>query len=95
MTKNVTILCKVFSNSEAKRYAQITGMLEDKNNSSHLGINKLAIAQKEAHETMYWLKVLYGSELINKKYYDELMGDVEELHKILVSSVKTLKEKNS
>ena len=55
-------------------------------------INKLAIAQKEAHETMYWLKVLYGSELINKKYYDELMGDVEELHKILVSSVKTLKE---
>ena len=56
-------------------------------------INKLAITQKEAHETMYWLKVLYGSELINKKYYDELMGDVEELHKILVSSVKTLKEK--
>lgn len=55
-------------------------------------INKLAIAQKEAHETMYWLKVLYGSELIGKKHYEELMVDVEELHKILVSSVKTLKE---
>ena len=55
-------------------------------------INKLAIAQKEAHETMYWLKVLYGSELINKKYYDELFADVQELHRILVSSVKTLKE---
>lgn len=57
-------------------------------------MHKLCIAQKEANETIYWLKVLYGSELINKKCYDELMGEVEELHKILVSSVKTLKEKN-
>lgn len=55
-------------------------------------INKLAIAQKEAHETIYWLKVLYGSELIPKEKYIELMHDVDELHKILVSSVKTLKE---
>lgn len=55
-------------------------------------INKLAIAQKEAHETMYWLKVLYGSELISKAQYEELFADVQELHRILVSSVKTLKE---
>ena len=53
--------------------------------------HKLGIAQKEAYETMYWLKVLYGSELITKKQYDELMGDVEDLHKILSSSVKTAK----
>lgn len=57
-------------------------------------INKLAIAQKEAHETMYWLKVLYGSELISKAQYEDLMKDAEELHKILVSSVKTLKEQD-
>ena len=25
-------------------------------------IHKLTIAQKEAHETIYWLKVLYGSK---------------------------------
>lgn len=55
-------------------------------------INKLAIAQKEAHETMYWLKVLYGSELISKAQYEELFADVQELHRILVSCVKTLKE---
>ena len=30
-------------------------------------VNKLAIAQKEAHETIYWLRVLYGSELISKE----------------------------
>ena len=56
-------------------------------------INKLAIAQKEAHETIYWLRVLYGSELISKEKYDELMSDVQSLHKILSSSLTTLKEK--
>ena len=56
-------------------------------------INKLAIAQKEAHETMYWLKVLYGSELISKAQYEDLMKDAEEIHRVLTSSVKTLKEK--
>ena len=55
-------------------------------------VNKLAIAQKEAHETIYWLKVLYGSELITNEQYEELMADVESLHKILTASIKTSKE---
>lgn len=42
---------------------------------------------------MYWLKVLFGSELINKKYYDELMGDVEELYRVLTASIKTAKDR--
>ena len=54
-------------------------------------IHKLTIAQKEAHETIYWLKVLYGSKLISKSKYEELMADVDELHKMLTSSIKTLK----
>ena len=49
-------------------------------------IHKLTIAQKEAHETIYWLKVLYGSKLISKAKYEELMADVDELS----SSIKTL-----
>lgn len=57
-------------------------------------INKLAIAQKEAFETIYWLKVLYGSEFITKEQYDDLMSDVTSIHKILSSSISTLKEKN-
>lgn len=56
-------------------------------------VNKLAIAQKEAHETIYWLRVLYGSDLIPTDKYDELMRDVQSLHKILSSSIATLKEK--
>lgn len=56
-------------------------------------VHKLTIALKEANETMYWLKVLFGSELINKKYYDELMGDVEELYRVLTASIKTAKDR--
>ena len=58
-------------------------------------MNKLAIAQKEAYETIYWLKVLFRSELITKEQYDDLMKDVQSLHKILSSSIATLKEKDN
>ena len=57
-------------------------------------VNKLSIAQKEANETIYWLKVLYGSELISKELYEELLADVRELYKILAASLKTLKNDN-
>ena len=58
-------------------------------------INKLAIAQKEAHETIYWLKVLCRSELIPKEMYDELMNEVQSIHRILSSSLATLKEQEN
>ena len=56
-------------------------------------VHKLQIALKEANETKYWLRVLYGSELMSKKYYEELMNDVEELYRILTASIKTAKSK--
>lgn len=58
-------------------------------------IHKLSIAQKEAHETMYWLKVLYGSELIGKVRYDDLMNDVNELYRAITNSLRTIKGKKS
>lgn len=54
-------------------------------------VHKLMIALKEANETVYWLRVLYGSELINKDQYDELITDINELYKILTASIKTAK----
>ena len=56
-------------------------------------VHKMSIALKEAKETMYWLKVLYGSELISKNQYDELMLDVKEMYRILTASIKTAKSK--
>ena len=54
-------------------------------------VHKMGIALKEANETIYWLRVLYGSELISKEQYDELHEDVRELYKILNASIKTTK----
>jgi len=54
-------------------------------------IHKLGIAQKETNETVYWLKVLHGSELITSSTYEELMADVNELYKIITASIKTAK----
>lgn len=55
-------------------------------------IHKLGIVQKEANETIYWLKVLYGSELITQEQYDDLLANVRELYKIVAASLKTLKQ---
>lgn len=54
-------------------------------------IHKLGIAQKEANETIYWLKVLYGSELITQTQYDDLLNDVSELYRIITACIKTAK----
>lgn len=57
-------------------------------------IHKLAIAQKEAHETRFWIKLLFQTEYINEKMYQSLLDDCEEIIKLLVSIIKTSKVKS-
>ena len=54
-------------------------------------VHKMGIALKEANETMYWLRVLYGSGMIPQEQYDDLMTDLDEMYRILSASVKTAK----
>ena len=54
-------------------------------------IHKLAIANKEAFETHYWLRLLRDSEYLESKFADSLLNDCDELQKLLVSSIKTTK----
>jgi four helix bundle protein len=54
-------------------------------------IHKLAIANKEAFETHYWLRLLRDSDLLEEKIANSLINDCAELEKILVSSIKTAK----
>lgn len=58
-------------------------------------VHKLGIALKEAHEKIYWLRVLHGSDFISHEQYDELLTDVEEMYKILSASLKTAKGENT
>ncbi len=56
-------------------------------------ISKLSIALKEANETDYWIENLYKGQYINEKEYESIHHDVDEIIKLLVSSIKTCKKK--
>lgn len=45
-------------------------------------ISKLAIAYKEARETLYWLRLLFATEYLTKEMSDSLIQDAEEICKI-------------
>jgi four helix bundle protein len=57
-------------------------------------INKMNIALKEANETEYWLMLLNDSEYIDGKTFSSIHADCDELIRLLVSIVKTSKEKH-
>ena len=54
-------------------------------------IHKLAIAQKEANETIYWLELLFKTEFINKSEFESINTDAVELIRLLTSIIKTTK----
>ena len=54
-------------------------------------IHKLAIAIKEANETLYWLELLFESKYIEVPSYESIKEDTEELLKLLTASIKTAK----
>ncbi|MBO4519308.1 MAG: four helix bundle protein [Paludibacteraceae bacterium] len=56
-------------------------------------IHKLAIAQKECSETLYWLDLLYASDCINEEQYVSLYNDAEEIMKMLTASIIAAKKK--
>ncbi|MFV8331877.1 four helix bundle protein [Flavobacterium sp. GSP14] len=60
-------------------------------------IHKLAIAQKEANESDYWLELLFRYEYLNESQYESLNSDIVELKKIIASIIISTKNnlKNS
>lgn len=56
-------------------------------------IHKLAIAQKEANESDYWLELLYQSEYLDETQFQSLKLDIVEINKILASIIITTKQK--
>jgi four helix bundle protein len=55
-------------------------------------VHKLCIANKEAFETNYWLRLLRDSEILTEKQAESLLNDCEELQKLLTASIKTSKK---
>ncbi|MFM6926396.1 MAG: four helix bundle protein [Ferruginibacter sp.] len=54
---------------------------------------KLNVSYKEARETMYWLRLLKDSDILNEKESDSVMNDCDELLKIIGTIIKTMKIK--
>lgn len=51
---------------------------------------KLYIALKECNETLYWLRLLYRTDYLNKSMFQSIYDDCFELKKLLQSSTKTI-----
>lgn len=56
-------------------------------------IHKLSISQKEAGETLYWIRLLNETKLIKQKEFEILFIKCVELLKILSSTLITLKSR--
>ena len=56
-------------------------------------VHKMAIAQKEINETLYWLELLYETEFMAKNEFESINTDAIELIKLITSSIKTAKSK--
>jgi four helix bundle protein len=56
-------------------------------------IHKLSIALKEANETEYWLELLYRSNYIDESSFNNLSSDLKEILRLLISIIKTSKQK--
>lgn len=57
-------------------------------------INKLAIVEEEADESMFWIELLIESEILPESKVMNLYRDINEIVAMTVSSIKTLKFKN-
>lgn len=90
-TKHETILSKQILRSGTSIGANVA---ESRRAQSGLDfISKLHIALKEAEETDYWLKCLYTGEYIDRNGFISMSKDCEEIIRLLVSSIKTMKQK--
>ena len=56
-------------------------------------IHKMAIAQKECNETLYWLELLQLTDYITENQFEEINNDAVELMKLITSIIKSVKRR--
>ena len=55
-------------------------------------IHKMAIAQKECNETLYWLELLCKTEYLTKEQFENINTDAIEIIKLLTSIINKAKK---
>ena len=53
--------------------------------------HKMAIAQKEINETLYWLELLRTTDYLNEEQYISIYTDAVEIIKLVTTIIKTTK----
>lgn len=58
-------------------------------------LNKLKMVEEELDETIHWLEIISDSNMIKADKLTDLSQEANELYKIIVSSIVTLKARQS
>ena len=53
--------------------------------------HKMAIAQKEINESIYWLELMKETKYLNQEEFESLNSDAVEIIKLITSIIKTTK----
>ena len=89
--KKEYILSKQMLRSGTSIGANIEEALQAQSKRDYL--SKMNIALKEANETLYWIRLLYATEFLDDRQNNSISVDCNEIISLLVSIVKTTKEK--
>ncbi len=54
-------------------------------------VHKMAIAQKEINETIYWLEILQTTEYLTIEQFESINSDTTEIIKLITSIIKSTK----
>ncbi|GGE93115.1 four helix bundle protein [Chishuiella changwenlii] len=83
----------ILSKQVLRSGTSIGGMVEEalQGESKMDFIHKLSIANKEANETRYWIRLLKDTDFITDNEAESLILNVEELIKLLVAIIKSTK----
>ena len=88
-TKKDTTIAKQLLRSATSVGANINEAIYG--NSKADFISKLHISLKETGESIYWLKLLKNTKLVNYDF-DSLLSLAEEIKRMLIASINTAKE---
>ena len=58
-------------------------------------VHKCAIAQKEARESKYWLKLMLRAKIVSEKRLQPLLRETEEILAIVTTIIVNTKSKNT
>ena len=58
-------------------------------------LHKLAIAQKEADETLYWLEILFRTDYLTEAEFQSMYQDTNEMLRMIRSAIMTKKKATS